>query len=137
MPLIASYFRRARSEMPPALLATFETHGLSNRHGAVLFQVLAADGISVGELARHIGVSMTNASQLVGDLTRAGWLNRTSDPADHRRTLLSLAPGRQHDVLEFVERRSDPLLRAVAQLTPAQRAGFLAGLEAWVAELAE
>lgn len=135
VPMIAGHFKRARTDMPAALRAAFQANGLGNRHGAVLAQVLAADRITVGDLARQLDIGLTNASQLVGDLTRAGWLERGTDPDDHRRVVLTLAADRRADVAEFVDRRAEPILRAMARLTPADRAGFLAGLEAWAGEL--
>ncbi len=134
-PLIATHFRRAHGDMPPALRESFDADGLGNRHGAVLAQVLAAGSISVSDLSRRLGISLTNASQLAGELNRAGWLQRHNDPADNRRTLLSLPEARSEDVAAFITRRSNPLLRAMTRLTPTEREGFLAGLQAWSEEL--
>lgn len=134
-PLIATHFRRAHGDMPAALRESFDAGGLGNRHGAVLAQVLAAGSLSVSDLARRLGISLTNASQLAGELNRAGWLRRHNDPADNRRTLLSLPEDRRDDVATFINRRSDALLRAMARLTATQRRGFLAGLQAWADEI--
>jgi DNA-binding MarR family transcriptional regulator len=114
----------------------FESAGLGARHGAVLSFVLSSGPVSVGDVARRLGLGLTNASQLSGDLARAGWLHREPDPADHRRTLLSVPPDHRSAVAEFLDRRSIPLARAIARLTPEQRAGFRAGLTAWVEEIA-
>ncbi|MRH86053.1 helix-turn-helix domain-containing protein [Nocardia sp. SYP-A9097] len=137
VPMISSHFKRAKSDMSPTLRDAFESDGLGPRHGAALAYALSAGPIGVGELARQLGIGMTNASQLTGDLARAGWLRRDSDPADHRRTLLSVPDERRDEVTEFIARRSDRLLRAMTRLTPEQRAGFIAGLNAWAEALAE
>ncbi|MGW3540655.1 MarR family winged helix-turn-helix transcriptional regulator [Nocardia niigatensis] len=134
-PLIATHFRRAHSDMPATLRASFEADGLGNRHGAVLAQVLAAGRLSVSDLARRLGISLTNASQLAGELNRAGWLQRENDPDDNRRTLLSLPDDRRNDVATFIDRRSDALLRAMSRLSAGERRGFLAGLQAWADEI--
>ena len=137
VPMLAPHFRRVFADMPPRLRSAFESNGLGNRHGAVLAAVLVTEPLGVGELARHLGIGLTNASQLAGDLDRAGWLIRRRAPDNQRRTLLSLPDERRSDVAEFVARRSAPLLRATAQLTPDQRSGFLAGLQAWANEVAK
>jgi DNA-binding MarR family transcriptional regulator len=137
VPMIAGHFRRARTDMPAPLRAAFQANGLGNRHGAVLAQVLAAESISVSDLARELDIGLTNASQLAGDLTRAGWLERRNDPDDHRRVVLTVSADKRAGVAEFVDRRAAPLLRAMARLTPTQRDGFLAGLEAWAQEIPE
>ncbi|WP_433566118.1 MarR family winged helix-turn-helix transcriptional regulator [Nocardia sp. CA-151230] len=134
-PLIATHFRRAHGDMPSTLRTSFEADGLGNRHGAVLAQVLAAGSISVSDLARRLGISLTNASQLAGELNRAGWLRRHNDPDDNRRTLLSLPDDRRDDVATFINRRSDALLRAMSRLGAEERRGFLAGLQAWAEEI--
>ncbi|WP_162958281.1 MarR family winged helix-turn-helix transcriptional regulator [Nocardia yunnanensis] len=135
VPLISSYLRRAKHDMPAGMRQAFETAGLGARHGAVLAFVWSSGPVSVSEVARRLNLSLTNTSQLSGELTRAGWLRRDSDPADHRRTLLSVPPERHDEFGDFLDRRSDVLLRALARLTPGERAGFLAGLTAWADEI--
>ncbi|MEC3918176.1 MarR family winged helix-turn-helix transcriptional regulator [Nocardia sp. CDC160] len=135
VPLISAYLRRARRDMPANMRQAFETAGLGARHGAVLSFVWSSGPVSVSEVARQLSLSLTNTSQLSGELTRAGWLRRESDPTDHRRTLLSVPPERHDEFGEFLDRRSDVLLRAMTRLTPEQRDGFLAGLNAWADEI--
>jgi DNA-binding MarR family transcriptional regulator len=134
MPLISAFFRRARTDMPDTLLASYTDHRLGPRHGAVLVQLLADDAISVTEIAERLGSSLSTTSGLVGDLERAGWVVRREDPANRRRTLVSLPAERRGDVAGFVSVRSAPVLRALEQLTPGERAGFVRGLRLWVHE---
>ncbi|WP_429426103.1 MarR family winged helix-turn-helix transcriptional regulator [Nocardia sp. GAS34] len=136
VPLISAYLRRARHDMSPAMRQTFESAGLGPRHGAVLMCVLSSGPSSVSEVARQLGLGLTNASQLSGELTRAGLLERRSDPADHRRTLLSAAPEHRAAFEEFLARRGAALFRAMGRLTPQEQDGFIAGLQAWVDEIA-
>ncbi|MFF5126791.1 MarR family winged helix-turn-helix transcriptional regulator [Streptomyces syringium] len=112
-----------------------ETHGLTPRHGAVLPQLLAGEPLSVSEVARRLHVSLPTASELVGGLSRAGIVERTEDPANRRRILVSLAEDFRAPLEDFVARRGEPLLRALDGLSPSERAGFLAGLSAWVHEV--
>ncbi|MGW4242679.1 MarR family winged helix-turn-helix transcriptional regulator [Nocardia sp. NPDC004722] len=135
VPLISAYLRRAKGDMSPEMRQVFEAAGLGARHGAVLAYVWSSGPVSVGDAARQLGLSLTNTSQLSGELTRAGWLRRDSDPADHRRTLLSVPPERHAEFGAFIDRRSEVLLRAMARLTPTQREGFVAGLSAWAEEI--
>ena len=131
VPLLANHFKRAHADMPPGLRAVFDAAGLGNRHGAVLARLLYTGPVTVGELARQLGLGLTNASQLIADLDHAGCVERHTDPADRRRTLVSLRSARRADVEQFIARRTTPLVRAMEQLTVAQRHGFLAGLRAW------
>ncbi|WP_019926983.1 MarR family winged helix-turn-helix transcriptional regulator [Nocardia sp. BMG111209] len=135
VPLLSAYLRRAHGDMSPELQQLFESAGLGPRHGAVLSFVLSSGPVSVGDVARQLSLGLTNVSQLAGDLTRAGWLRRESDPSDHRRTLLTVPPEHRQTVTEFLDRRSAPLARAIRRLTPDELAGFRAGLTAWVEEI--
>ncbi|WP_269855484.1 MarR family winged helix-turn-helix transcriptional regulator [Streptomyces sp. RPT161] len=135
VPLLAAFFRRAHTDMPDQLREAFSSHRLTARHGAVLTQLLAQDAIGVSELARRMGLSLSTASELVGDLSRAGWASRREDPADHRRTLVALPEERRPVVEEFVAVRAAPLLRAMDGLSAEQRQGFVAGLRAWAHEV--
>ncbi|MEV5711362.1 MarR family transcriptional regulator [Actinoallomurus sp. NPDC052274] len=135
VPLVAAYFQRARGDMPPEFYEAFREHGLTARHGAVLSHLFVEESLSVTELSRRMGVSLSTASELVGDLSRAGWVERREDPANRRRTLVSM-PDRQRPVMEeFIARRSAPLLRVLESLSPRDRAGFVAGLTAWAHEV--
>ncbi|MBZ4321250.1 MarR family winged helix-turn-helix transcriptional regulator [Streptomyces huiliensis] len=137
VPLLEPYFRTGavRDLMPAPLRDAMDTHGLTARHGAVLPQLLAAGPLSVGEIAKRLHVSLPTASELVGGLHRAGVVERAEDPANRRRVLVSLAEAYREPLETFVVRRGGPLLRALATLGPAERAGFVAGLTAWVHEV--
>ncbi|MFD7234824.1 MarR family winged helix-turn-helix transcriptional regulator [Streptomyces syringium] len=137
VPLLEPFFRGpvVRALMPEQLRDAMETHGLTPRHGAVLPQLLAGEPLSVSEIARRLHVSLPTASELVGGLSRAGIVERTEDPANRRRILVSLAEDFRAPLEGFVARRGEPLLRALEGLSPSERAGFLAGLSAWVHEV--
>ncbi|MGW6916240.1 MarR family winged helix-turn-helix transcriptional regulator [Kitasatospora sp. NPDC054939] len=139
VPLLEPYFRGAevRGLMPEPLRAAMEAHGLTPRHGAVLPQLLAGPPLAVGEIARRLHVSLPTASELVGALNRAGIVERAQDPANRRRVLISLSAEYRPHLETFIVRRTEPLLRALDGLTTDQRAGFLAGLTAWVHEVQE
>ncbi|MFG2140113.1 MarR family winged helix-turn-helix transcriptional regulator [Streptomyces sp. NPDC048650] len=137
VPLLEPHFRGAvvRALMPDQLREAMESHGLTPRHGAVLPQLLAAQPLTVGEIARRLQVSLPTASELVGGLSRAGIVERTEDPTNRRRTLVSLSETYRAPLETFVARRGEPLLRALDGLSADERAGFLAGLRAWVREV--
>ncbi|MET8676460.1 MarR family transcriptional regulator [Streptomyces sp. NPDC004647] len=137
VPLLEPFFRGSvvRDLMPAPLRDAMETHGLTPRHGAVLPQLLAGQPLTVSEIARRLHVSLPTASELVGSLSRAGIVQRAEDPANRRRVLVSLAEEFRPPLETFVARRTEPLLRALDRLSPNDRAGFLAGLTAWVREV--
>jgi DNA-binding MarR family transcriptional regulator len=135
VPLVEAYFRRAYGDMPEELVAIFRPHRLTARHGAVLPQLVAETAISVTDLAGRMGLSLSTTSELVGELSRAGLVDRREDPDNRRRTLVSLAERHRDAVERFVAARAAPLLRVLESLSPADRAGFVAGLSAWAREV--
>ncbi|MGW4722965.1 MarR family winged helix-turn-helix transcriptional regulator [Streptomyces sp. NPDC004291] len=137
VPLLEPFFRGSvvRDLMPDPLRDAMETHGLTPRHGAVLPQLLAGRPLVVSEIARRLQVSLPTASELVGALNRAGIVERTEDPTNRRRVLVTLSEKYRPPLETFIVRRVAPLLRALEGLTPEERAGFLAGLTAWVGEV--
>ena len=135
VPLLAAYFQRVRIDMPAELQETFGGHRLTARHGAVLAQLVAQQLISVTDLARRLGLSLSTASELVGDLSRAGLVDRQEDPANRRRTLVSLTEQHRPAFEAFVAARAAPLLRVLENLSPRDREGFSAGLAAWAREV--
>lgn len=135
VPLLEAYFRRCQAEMPDELLEIFSNHRLTARHGGVLAQLSAGQSISVTDLARRMGVSLSTASELVGDLARAGLVERREDPSNHRRTLVALAETHQTMVEAFVAQRAAPLLKVLGNLSPRDLEGFARGLSAWAHEV--
>lgn len=135
VPLISAYFHQARGDMPAALRASFAAHHFTLRHGAALVQLVASPSLTVDRLASRIGVTTTAATDLVGALDRAGLVSCAPDPADDRRTSVSLRPQYRELMSQFLAVRADPLLRALGGLTPEQRDGFVAGLRAWAREV--
>jgi DNA-binding MarR family transcriptional regulator len=137
VPLLASFFKRARTDMPDRMRRIFERHQLTNRHGAILTQLITPEQFGVGDLARRLGVSLSTASELVGDLDRAGLVDRAEDPGNRRRTLVTL-PAKHRPMIEsYVAVRAAPLLRAMEELSESERAGFTAGLRAWATHAGE
>ncbi|UQA90917.1 MarR family winged helix-turn-helix transcriptional regulator [Streptomyces halobius] len=137
VPLLEPFFRGGvvRDLMPAPLREAMETYGLTPRHGAVLPQLLAGRPLTVSEIARRLHVSLPTASELVGGLSRAGIVQRAEDPSNRRRILVSLSDAYRPHLETFIARRSEPLLRALDELSPSERAGFVAGLTAWVREV--
>jgi len=135
VPQLAAYFRRASVDMPAEIRAIFNAHRLTARHGAVLSQLAVTENMGVTQLARVIGVSLSTASELIGDLSRAGIVERREDPADRRRTLVRLAQQHRASVEQLVASRAAPLMRVLEGLGERDRQGFAAGLRAWAAEV--
>ncbi|MGW0732065.1 MarR family winged helix-turn-helix transcriptional regulator [Streptomyces sp. NPDC002851] len=137
VPLLEPHFRGplVHELMPAKLRDAMAEHNLTPRHGAVLPHLLAGRPLTVSEIARRLHVSLPTASELVGGLNRAGIVDRTEDPANRRRILVTLAEPFRPALETFVARRGEPLLRALDELTPTERDGFLAGLTAWVREV--
>lgn len=135
IPQLEVYFRRVRTDMPDDVAAVFATHRLTARHGGVLGQLAVVQIIGVGELAKRMAVSLPTASELAGDLRKAGLVVAEEDPDNRRRTLLSLAETYRPSVESLVAARAEPLRRAMERLPERDRAGFAAGLRAWADEM--
>lgn len=66
---------------------------------------------TVGYVAQITGVGQPAASTAVDRLVNLGWLDRTEDPVDRRRAIVSLTPS-GHEVVETVWRVRRDLLQA-------------------------
>jgi len=104
----------------------YATFSLTARHGAVLTQLLPGPALSVSQVARQLGPSRCpRRSELVSDLSRApAWCSGGRIRRNRRRTLVSLAPAYREPFEAFIVRRSSPLLRALASLSPSDQGGF-------------
>jgi len=91
-----------------------------------------ADGVgrTVGALATATATRPSTLTSLLDRLTRRGYIVRESDPADRRSFVVVLTP----DGLAAARRAAEAIAalerQALATVTPAQRAGFHALIDA-------
>lgn len=117
-----------RGAPPPAVFEeAFKRGSLGPRHAPVLIAVALEGELSVSDIAERLGLSLSTTSLLVGELNRAGLLDRTEDENDRRRTLVRLNERYNADALAWLRERLDPFRRTLARLTPPARANFLDG----------
>ena len=100
---------------------------------AVLEHLAMAGPLTIGEAAGHLNRAQSVVSEIVSHLTDQGLLERESDPADRRRTLIWLTPAghealrRDREILGL-----DLLAGAFARMPPGEADGLINGLEALV-----
>jgi len=73
---------------PMPMRDAMERASLGKRHASALLAVAAVEPISVSELAKRLGLLLSSTSTIVGDLSRAGLLERAEDDRDRRRTIV-------------------------------------------------
>ena len=108
---------------------------LGPRHGAALSLLRERGPMSVGEIARELGLTLATVSGIITDTERAGFVERSPDPGDRRRTIVSLVPGQCAAVSAWIESASAPMERALDRLSPDERASFVKAMTYLEAEL--
>lgn len=56
----------------------------------IMRKIKAEPGTTVSELARRTGFAKSNVSNIIDELSRQGWVEKRTDPADHRLLRLHL-----------------------------------------------
>jgi DNA-binding MarR family transcriptional regulator len=113
---------------PPQELRDAATRGaLGPRHMPALLVVAAAGSLSVSELARRLGLELSTTSAIVGQLDRAGLLQRTEDDADRRRTIVRLHSDYDAVIGAWADQALAPLRSTLERLPPGARAHFMEG----------
>ena len=105
------------------------------RHIAALVQVSTEGRIGMSELAERLSVSLATVSQLVTELADWGFVDRTTDEVDRRRTHVTVAPAHQATIRAIIESRLLPLERTLHRLEADERAAMLRGLTVLAEEL--
>jgi len=88
--------------------------GLTPRQHQALLAIkgfAAGRSITVGDLAERLRIRHHSAVELVDRLAEAGLVERTVDPADHRRALLSLTARAEEDLADLSAAHLDELSR--------------------------
>ncbi|MGA2471117.1 MAG: MarR family winged helix-turn-helix transcriptional regulator [Solirubrobacteraceae bacterium] len=119
----------AEASPPPiALRAAKQRGSLSKRHLPALLTVTLTGPLSVSELAARLGHGLSTTSTLVGELSRAGLLERSEDDSDRRRTIVRLDDEHRDAITAWAREALAPLRRTLERLTPEQREAFIDGL---------
>jgi DNA-binding MarR family transcriptional regulator len=119
LPLGTRWLRsRIRSRQPSWSLPQLHTLGFLQRN----------PGASLSDLAGHLGVGLPTASTLVSRLVILGQLHRREDPAQRRRTTLSLTPAGQAELEAAASAAREELAERLGRLPPGQLANLTAAL---------
>jgi DNA-binding MarR family transcriptional regulator len=132
MAQLALAMRRTRGEVPAELRAAGQ-HG--ERHVATLVSLAAAGPATVSELADRLHISRAHASLVVGELARAGLVEREHDHDDRRRIIVSLSDRARPAMAEMRRRNAAPLRRFLSELSDREADRFIANLEQLIAAL--
>src|SRR6202140_4516078 len=84
-----------------------DSEDLSQHERQLLHHVAATRGISLGVIARHLGIPKSSASEQVKSLERRGFLTRRRDLATERRLWIALTAAgvarlKQDSVLDLI-----------------------------------
>jgi DNA-binding MarR family transcriptional regulator len=107
---------------------------LSPRHVAALEQIRGGP-ITVGELAARLGLTLPTVSGVLADLDRAGLVERSPDPADRRRTIVQIIPGKATVIGEWLDGAAMPLARVLDKLSPSEQQAFVKAMDLLETEL--
>ena len=94
---------------------------LPNASLAVLEHLALAGPLTIGEAAAHLHRAQSVVSEIVSHLERQGMLERESDPADRRRTLIWLTPAGRDTLRRQREVLSTDLLAGALSRLPADQ----------------
>jgi DNA-binding MarR family transcriptional regulator len=98
------------------------------RHVSTLLQISQDAPIGMSELAVRMNVSLATMSQVVTDLEEWGLVERSTDAADRRRTLVSITAEHRPTIRALFEQRLRPIDRTLRRLEPDERAALIRGL---------
>jgi DNA-binding MarR family transcriptional regulator len=112
---------------PMPMRDAMERASLGKRHAPALLAVAAAEPISVSELAKRLGLLLSSTSTIVGELSRAGLLERAEDDQDRRRTIVRVHEDYRDAMKDWVAVAVAPIRDTLERLSPQARAHFMEG----------
>src|SRR5271165_5013077 len=112
---------------PMPMRDAMERASLGKRHASALLAVAAAEPIGVSELAKRLGLLLSSTSTLVGELSRAGLLERAEDDQDRRRTIVCVHEDYRDAMGGWLEVAFAPVRNTLERLSPRARAHFMEG----------
>jgi DNA-binding MarR family transcriptional regulator len=113
---------RRRGEIPEVLR---QAGLLGQRHIGTLITIAITGPQSVSELAERTEMTTAHASLVVGELAKAGLVEREHDERDRRRIIVSLSEQGQPVVAEMRSRNAEPVIRFLSQLEESEADAFI------------
>lgn len=107
-----------RVALQDAYLRASRRHGLSPAQAELLCAALAP--VPVGKLAHELRCDRTNITHLADRAAQRGWVKRTSDETDRRRSLIALTPEGEQLARRFIQTLEEQLAQLMA-IWPQQR----------------
>ena len=132
LPQLALAWRRRSGEIPQDLTEAGR-HG--ERHIAMLISLAVAGPGTVSELAQRMDMTPAHASLVVGELARAGLVERDHDERDRRLIVVSLSSNAHTAVAEMRRRHAAPLLKFLGELDEEEADRFIDHLARLVAHV--
>jgi DNA-binding MarR family transcriptional regulator len=126
LPVTLHYLKSA-VPAPMPMRDAMERASLGKRHGSALLAVAAVEPIGVSELAKRLGLLLSSTSTIVGELSRAGLIERTEDDKDRRRTILRVHEDYRDAMEGWLEVALAPVRNTLERLSPRARAHFMEG----------
>jgi DNA-binding MarR family transcriptional regulator len=112
---------------PMPMRDAMERSGLGKRHAGALLAIAAAEPIGVSELAKRLGLLLSSTSTIVGELSRAGLVERAEDEQDRRRTIVRVHEDYRDAMEGWMDLALAPIRNTLARLGPPARAHFMEG----------
>jgi DNA-binding MarR family transcriptional regulator len=112
---------------PMPMRDAMERSSLGKRHASALLAVAAAEPIGVSELSKRLGLLLSSTSTIVGELSRAGLVERAEDDQDRRRTIVRVHEDYRDAMEGWLEVAIAPFRHTLERLSPPARAHFMDG----------
>ncbi|MGH3190027.1 MAG: MarR family transcriptional regulator [Streptosporangiaceae bacterium] len=122
--LVLAYQHRA-GEIPAGLQGASQ---LGQRHVGMLITLAISGPLSVSGLAERTEMTIAHASLVVGELAKAGLVERDHDERDRRRIIVSLSQTARPAVAEMRRHNAGPVISFLRQLEESQAEAFITNL---------
>jgi len=132
LPQLALAWRRRSGEIPPAFM---QAGGYGERHIAMLISLAIEGPATVSELGQRLDMTSAHASLVVGELARAGLVERNHDERDRRLIIVLLSDAAKPAVAEMRKRHAAPLLSFLGELEEDEADQFIENLGRLIAHI--
>ena len=129
--LVLAYEHRA-GEVPAVLQGAGQ---LGQRHVGMLITLAMSGPLGVSELAGRTEMTVAHASLVVGELAKAGLVERDHDERDRRRIMVSLSEAARPAVAEMRARNAEPVIGFLRQLDEDEAEAFISNLTLLLAHM--
>jgi len=121
---IAAMWMKTARILKDRIFLVHKAVGINPQQMYAAFMIYEHEGLTMKELAEHLGITSPSTTSLVNRLVRLKWVSRMADPSNRKLVRLKLAPDGKKILTQVMKTQSTAMGEVLSLLSVTDRTDF-------------